>query len=594
MRTPAHSALRRTFWGKFALLAVALTLASAVLMGGIGYEAYSALIAQIKVDRIDLARRAIAGAVADTARQNLALARFIAELGPVKAAMRADRRIALEQFLAPAYAAVKSEFGISNMHFNDTRLITILRLHKPEMFGDDLSRFRPMLVEVNRTRSARSGIELGANGLPICGVVPVIDADGAFLGSLEVGSFITDDYLRKLSLPFVDFAVHLQKPDGSLQLFASGLHDDRRSLLPPEKLQAGMRGEPVVTAAVVGGRNIVMTGLPLLDYAGRTVGAIEAVIDVSLLQRSVNRIVSLAIVALLGLVTLSAASAVWLSRRITGPMRLITAATLDLAAGRDTAAIPATERDDEVGALARALHTFKDAIVARRHAEAARLELVQRLINVQEQERLRIARELHDQSGQELTGLSLGLKSLEGAVANDKARDTLRWLQSLTSTIGHNLHRAAWELRPTSLDDVGLFQALDTYISDWGKRFGIRTDFHGAHAQGSRFPPEVETTAYRLVQEALTNVLKHASAGMISVVVEHRDDWLIVIVEDDGKGFDPEAAAAQGRLGLAGMRERLALIEGTLTIESTPGVGTTLYFHLPVKAPARPAKDAAE
>jgi PAS domain S-box-containing protein len=225
-------------------------------------------------------------------------------------------------------------------------------------------------------------------------------------------------------------------------------------------------------------------------------------------------------------------------------------------------------------------------------AEAERLELLERLVNAQEHERLRIARELHDQMGQDLTGLSLGLKSLETAVQGEGGLATLRWLQSLTAQIGGNVHRTAWELRPTSLDDVGLLRALEAYVADWSERFGVPIDFHCAGAAGIRVAPDAETTAYRLVQEALTNVLRHAAANTVSLVLESHGDWLQIIVEDDGRGFDPQAPAARGRLGLASMRERLALIGGTLTIDSAIGVGTTLYFRIPVRSDARIAKSA--
>jgi len=215
-------------------------------------------------------------------------------------------------------------------------------------------------------------------------------------------------------------------------------------------------------------------------------------------------------------------------------------------------------------------------------AEAERLRLLQRLVDVQEQERLRIARELHDQMGQDLTGLSLGLKSLENAIRDDVARATLRWLQSLTAQIGSNVHRTAWELRPTSLDDVGLSRALETYIADWSERFGKHADFFVAGDRGVREPPEVETTAYRLVQEGLTNVVKHAGADSVSIVLEWHQEQLQIVIEDDGNGFDPDAASTKGRLGLAGMRERLTLVGGSLTIDSATGSGTTLYFRIPL------------
>jgi PAS domain S-box-containing protein len=214
-------------------------------------------------------------------------------------------------------------------------------------------------------------------------------------------------------------------------------------------------------------------------------------------------------------------------------------------------------------------------------AEEERLRLLQRMIAAQEQERLRITRDLHDQTGQDLTGLSLGLKSLEPLLADARGHATLRWLQALTAQIGINLHRTAWELRPTALNDLGLLRALETYTSDWSERFGIRVDYHAGDLT-RRFADDVETTIYRVVQESLTNVLRHAAASTVSLVLELHEGVLQVIIEDDGRGFDVEAVSAQDRLGLPGIAERLAVVSGTLSIDSSPGAGTTLYIRIPV------------
>jgi signal transduction histidine kinase/GAF domain-containing protein len=220
-----------------------------------------------------------------------------------------------------------------------------------------------------------------------------------------------------------------------------------------------------------------------------------------------------------------------------------------------------------------------------RKAERERLALLERLVTVQEQERLRIARELHDQTGQTMTGLALGLKALDAHIADERGRGTLRWLEQLAGEIGQSLHRTAWELRPTSLDDIGLLRALEHYVRDWSERFSIPVDLHG-RIDGERFPPKVETTAYRVVQEAMTNVLKHAGASTVSLLLECRDGLLQVIIEDDGRGFDPSSVNCSEHLGLAGMRERLALVGGTLTVDSTVGVGTTLYARIPISPAA--------
>ena len=232
-------------------------------------------------------------------------------------------------------------------------------------------------------------------------------------------------------------------------------------------------------------------------------------------------------------------------------------------------------------------------IEPRKRAEAERLELLRRLGEAQENEQRRIARELHDQVGQTVTGLSLGLKGLERLLeagdASTEAGRQVRWLQTLAGEIGRDIHRAAVDLRPTALDDLGLHEALATLLREWGQRHGVRADLEFL-GEPVRLPAAAESAVYRIVQEALTNVLKHARADTVSVSVEHRPEEVRVIIEDDGVGFDPEAvprppadgSPAKPRLGLSGIRERLSLLDGALTLEASPGVGTTLFIAIPV------------
>ncbi|TXM77143.1 PAS domain-containing protein [Methylobacterium sp. WL69] len=232
-------------------------------------------------------------------------------------------------------------------------------------------------------------------------------------------------------------------------------------------------------------------------------------------------------------------------------------------------------------------------IEPRKRTEAERLELLRRLGEAQENEQRRIARELHDQVGQTVTGLSLGLKGLERLFEargmSPEAERQVQWLQALAGEIGRDIHRAAVDLRPTALDDLGLREALATLLHEWGQRHGVRADLEIPGEPG-RVPAATESAIYRIVQEALTNVLKHARAATVSVSVEHRPEELRVIIEDDGVGFDPDAvrrhpadgSSAKPRLGLSGIRERLSLLGGSLTLESSPGVGTTLFITIPV------------
>lgn len=226
-----------------------------------------------------------------------------------------------------------------------------------------------------------------------------------------------------------------------------------------------------------------------------------------------------------------------------------------------------------------------------KRAEAERLDLVRRLADAQEDVQRRIARDLHDQVGQTVTGLSLGLKGLEQAldgldgavpVAGPTLGDRVRWLLGLTSDIGRDLHRAAADLRPAALDDLGLPRALDALVADWSDRYGVSADVQVIGSVEPRLPEAVQTVLYRVVQEALTNVLKHACATTVGIVFERRQDEIRIVVEDDGVGFDVDVVGSAGRrpLGLSGMRERLGMVGGVLRIESSPGAGTTLFINI--------------
>lgn len=225
-------------------------------------------------------------------------------------------------------------------------------------------------------------------------------------------------------------------------------------------------------------------------------------------------------------------------------------------------------------------------IARREQAEADRRDLQQRLTTAQEDERRRIARELHDQMGQHLAALGLGLKVVQDETpSTSPVHDRLQSLQALTSLIGREIHHLALELRPTALDDLGLGAALANYVEGWAERTGVEVDFHATGLDGERLPAHIETALYRVVQEALTNVLKHAQARCVSVVLLRSGGQISAVVEDDGRGFDADGGSnpSEGpRLGMLGMRERTALLGGLLTVESTPERGTTVIARVPL------------
>ena len=212
-----------------------------------------------------------------------------------------------------------------------------------------------------------------------------------------------------------------------------------------------------------------------------------------------------------------------------------------------------------------------------------RRDLTRRLATAQEDERRRVSRDLHDSVGQLLAGLSLAFKAVEAASGLPSlAAGKLVEAKRMVEILGKEVYGLAVRLRPTSLDDLGLESALGQLVAEWSGRTGIRADFRSSGIGQGRLTPEIETTLYRVVQEALTNVAKHARASLVSVVVSRPDGHVSAVVEDDGMGFDMSFSQNK-RLGLVGMKERLALAGGEMEIESEPGSGTTVYVRIPYR-----------
>jgi signal transduction histidine kinase len=201
---------------------------------------------------------------------------------------------------------------------------------------------------------------------------------------------------------------------------------------------------------------------------------------------------------------------------------------------------------------------------------------LRRVVAGQEVERRRLARELHDETGQALTSILLGLRALEDANSGVSVED----LRALVVSTLQDVRRLAVQLRPKALDDFGLVAALERLVETFAESSGIRAQLE-ARIGNERLPAEVETTVYRIVQEALTNVVKHAGASEVSILLVRREGTLTAVVEDDGSGFDPDEVRSDS-FGVEGMRERVALHDGRLTVESAPGSGTTLRLEVPL------------
>jgi PAS domain S-box-containing protein len=248
-------------------------------------------------------------------------------------------------------------------------------------------------------------------------------------------------------------------------------------------------------------------------------------------------------------------------------------------------------RSEPGGPIVRIVGTHFD-LTERRQAESerARTELLSRLVFAQEDERRRIAREMHDQFGEQLTALSRGIGALKEATAGSP--DVVPLVESLEKVarqLDRDVDQLVWELRPTALDDLGLRAALSNYVQDWSRRVNVPAELHMTGLLDDRLPPEAETTLYRVAQEALTNIAKHARATRVDVILERQPDSVLLIVEDNGVGFDTEGSDTPERgFGLLGMQERAALVGATVEIESTAGEGTTVFLRMttrPVNAP---------
>ena len=213
-------------------------------------------------------------------------------------------------------------------------------------------------------------------------------------------------------------------------------------------------------------------------------------------------------------------------------------------------------------------------------SERVSRDAVRRVVEAQEVERARLARELHDETGQALTSILLGLKALEERVETDDGQAAIAELRELVVATLQDVRRLAVELRPAALDDFGLVPALERLCDTMFEQGGVAVDVQ-SYLDDQRLPAETETALYRIVQEALTNVLKHASASRVTVRLRQSERFVELLVQDDGAGFDPRGVR-DGGLGLVGMRERVALLGGRMVVDSSEGAGTMLKAEVPI------------
>jgi signal transduction histidine kinase len=348
--------------------------------------------------------------------------------------------------------------------------------------------------------------------------------------------------------------------DRLLELIAERLHDLLEARLLTVALPAGLEQVRIVAAAGEQADKVLGELLPLHESkTGRVLERrrserVDSVLD----DPEVDRVFTRRVDARAGL---------WV------PL-LVQDRPIGVISAYDKLSAPDARFTDEDIRLAETFATR--AAVAVELSERVERDALRRVVAAQELERQRLARELHDETGQALTSILLGLKQLDG-----ESPEAVAELRELVVATLQDVRRLAVELRPKVLDDFGLVPALERLTQGFAEHTGITVDLE-ASALMERLPVEVETAIYRIVQESLTNVVKHAHASRVSVVLTRGDGRIKAVIEDDGTGFAPETVGESG-IGLVGMRERIELLDGSLIVESSERSGTTVAVEVPVR-----------
>ncbi len=224
-------------------------------------------------------------------------------------------------------------------------------------------------------------------------------------------------------------------------------------------------------------------------------------------------------------------------------------------------------------------------ITERSYADEAVRSLLKEVLTAQEVERRRIARELHDETAQTLTSLLVGLRAVDESEDLRQVLGATSALRRLVSAALEGVRRISRGLRPSVLDDLGIQEALERLGLEVSRAHGFVVDVHATGPRLPRLPEAVETALYRMAQEALTNASKHAEPKAVSVLIHRNPSEVRLVIEDDGKGFNASEPLSEGQVGLVGIRERARLIGGSVTVESSPGQGTTICVSVPLPGP---------
>jgi signal transduction histidine kinase len=378
----------------------------------------------------------------------------------------------------------------------------------------------------------------------------------ALAGTLDLAAVVANllESLHKL-VPFDGAQVILREADGHLTVRTAKTSDGAVRLLRriPSRFDPG--SDPVVSALLAGGR-----GLVIPDLHDQPAGSTWAVVGD---ERSWMGVPLVAGNEVIGIYSLG--------KKETG---FYTDEHLNLA---ETMAVPAALAIQNAS-------LFEQVRVGRTQLQA----LSRQLVEVQESERRTVARELHDEAGQALSSLTIGLRLLEREAGRRPALlARIEELKRVAGGVQEGLHRLATNLRPASLDHLGLVAALRQYVEGLNAQGGPAVEFEATGSDRWRLPGDVEAALYRVAQQALTNAITHAQASRISVLLQRRARGAVLVVRDDGVGFCPDEVVAKGRLGLIGMRERAEAVGGRFGVRTAANEGTAVTVEVPRADPHR-------
>ncbi|OGN81649.1 MAG: hypothetical protein A2X24_10870 [Chloroflexi bacterium GWB2_54_36] len=413
------------------------------------------------------------------------------------------------------------------------------------------------LLRTSDDREPRSGLIATNRGPLLVVSAPLLKSsgEGPTGGTLIIGRYLDAHQLNRIS---------------TIVRLPLTILPYSQANLPPEFADAKLAITAENPIAAVSTSETQMAGYALLnDFYGSPAYILQVEQGRTLYRNSQLVLLYLTTAIVMGALLFSVMTFLALDRLVLARIRKLGKEVTQIGAGGDLSARVTVDRRDELTLVSNQINGMLANLQA----------LSNRLVEIQEAERRKIALELHDEIGQLLTGLKLQLDtSTENGAAQKKARD-------LADDLIQKVRNLSLDLRPTMLDDLGLLPALLWHFDRFTSLTGVKVNFSQNGLADSRFSPEIETTTYRVIQEALTNVARHSGAGDASVRALHRDGVLSIQVEDRGGGFVAETEFTNNRTrGLRGMRERVALVGGSITIDSVPGWGTSILVELPAMA----------